>query len=417
MAQDPLHLLCIEPTFPGRLGAVADWLVRKRGYRCQFYCHRVEPREGWPETVGQGLEIVSFKVGGVAAKPAVPWTSVLERGLCYAYGCWEVLEARRPRPVDLVLGRSHGLGSTLFAPAHLPNSPVVNYFDYFYHAHGQDLADELGPELPVEYRHWRRAANAMDLVDLESGATPWTATRWQRDQFPSEYRKDFVVLHDGVDTQRFRPRTTGPRQLAGRVVPPEMRVVSFVARTLDQLRGFDRFMDLANRLMRALSDVLCVVVGVGPVQRGLDVRYYGKDYGAHVLERTPPHDPTRFWCLGTVAPGVVAEVLAASDLHVYPGRPYSVARSLLVALASGCVVLAADTEPVREFVTPGQTGLLVSATDADAWESQARAVLAEPAAYQPLGRAAAALIGERYAQDVTLPTLAALFDRLVEGRR
>jgi hypothetical protein len=31
MAEDPLHLLCVEPRFPGRLGAVADWLVRKRG--------------------------------------------------------------------------------------------------------------------------------------------------------------------------------------------------------------------------------------------------------------------------------------------------------------------------------------------------------------------------------------------------
>jgi hypothetical protein len=33
MVQDPLSLLCIEPHFSGRLGAVADWLVRKRGYR------------------------------------------------------------------------------------------------------------------------------------------------------------------------------------------------------------------------------------------------------------------------------------------------------------------------------------------------------------------------------------------------
>ena len=28
MAQDPLHVLWVEPNFPGRLGAVADWLVQ-----------------------------------------------------------------------------------------------------------------------------------------------------------------------------------------------------------------------------------------------------------------------------------------------------------------------------------------------------------------------------------------------------
>jgi hypothetical protein len=44
MAQDPLALLCIEPCFPGRLGAVADWLVRRRGYRCQFYCANAADR-------------------------------------------------------------------------------------------------------------------------------------------------------------------------------------------------------------------------------------------------------------------------------------------------------------------------------------------------------------------------------------
>ena len=45
MAQDPLHLLCIEPQFPGRLGGVADWLVRRRGYRCQFYCNNTDAQE------------------------------------------------------------------------------------------------------------------------------------------------------------------------------------------------------------------------------------------------------------------------------------------------------------------------------------------------------------------------------------
>src|SRR5215467_6449806 len=66
MAQDPLHVLWVEPTFPGRLGAVADWLVRRRGYRAWFYCHNVDSRESWPPSVGQGLEVQVFGVGGVA---------------------------------------------------------------------------------------------------------------------------------------------------------------------------------------------------------------------------------------------------------------------------------------------------------------------------------------------------------------
>ena len=127
MAQNPLHVLWIEPKFPGRLGAVADWLVRRRGYRSSFYCHTVEPRSSWPPSVGKGLDLQVFGVGGVARESAVAWSRALERSLCYAYGCWEVLDKRRPRPIDLIVGRSADLGSTLFAPVYWPGAPVVNF--------------------------------------------------------------------------------------------------------------------------------------------------------------------------------------------------------------------------------------------------------------------------------------------------
>jgi glycosyltransferase involved in cell wall biosynthesis len=417
MAQDPLNLLCVEPRFPGRLGAVADWLVRRRGYRCWFYCHQADPSEHWPEATGRGLEVVAFPVGGVAREASVAWTRQMERGLCYAYGCWEVLDARRPRPVDLVLGRSAGQGSTLFVPVSLPGVPIVNLFDYFFHPHTHDLADEDGPALPPEYVHWRRSANAVDLLDLENGVTPWTTSAWQRDLYPPEYRDDFVVLHDGVDTRKAPRRPEGPRRIAGRTIPPGTKVVSFVARHLDRLRGFDRFLDLADRLTREDPDVLCIAVGGATVQRTLDVRFYGQDYAAHLLAPRPPKDPDRLWRPGPVAPAVVAQVLAASDLHVYPGRPYVVSRSLLEAMAAGCVVLAWDTAPVREVLAADETGLLVPPDDPDAAVRRARAVLADPAAHRPLGEAAAARMRARYARDVTLPGLAALFDRLrAKGR-
>ena len=96
MHQDPLHVLWVEPHFPGRLGALADWLVRRRGYRCWFYCHTAEPRAHWPASVGHGLEVQTFGVGGVARERTVAWWRTLERSLCYSYGCWEVLERADP---------------------------------------------------------------------------------------------------------------------------------------------------------------------------------------------------------------------------------------------------------------------------------------------------------------------------------
>jgi glycosyltransferase involved in cell wall biosynthesis len=192
-------------------------------------------------------------------------------------------------------------------------------------------------------------------------------------------------------------------------------VVSFVARSTDKLRGLDRFLELANRLQRARPDVLCVVVGGAIVQRGLDVSFHNQDYRAYLTSQTPIHDPSRFWLLDTVRPAVVAELLAASDLHVYPSRPYPVSRSLVQAMASGCVVLAWDTPSVREFLEHGKTALLAS--DLDSAEQLALAALHDPAAHRPLGEAAAMVARERYSQEVTVPALAEHFDRLARKER
>jgi glycosyltransferase involved in cell wall biosynthesis len=421
MAQDPLHVLWVEPTFPGRLGAVADWLVRRRGYRSSFYCNRADARDSWPESVGKGLDLQVFGVGGVARESAVTWSRALERSLCYAYGCWEVLDKKRPRPIDLIVGRSTGLGSALFAPVYWPAAPVVNFLDYFFHAHRHDLAEEAGLETAPAYFHWRRSMAAIDLLDLEQTSLGWTPTDWQRDLFPAEYRDEFLVLHDGVDTRRFGRSSwhamgTGPRSIAGRVISNETRVVSFAARSLDRLRGFDRFLTVASALLRARADVLCVVVGDPIVKRGLDVEFHNSDYPAHLMAQQPPSDADRLWFVGPSSPTVVAEVLAASDLHIAPSRSYPVARSLLEAMATGCVVLASDTDPHREVVAHGRTGLSVDGRDMDGLARQALAVLAEPSAYRPLGDAASVMVRERYSQDVCLPRLAERFTALVAAR-
>jgi glycosyltransferase involved in cell wall biosynthesis len=325
--------------------------------------------------------------------------------------------AQRPFPVDLVLGRSAGLGSTLFTPIFQPGVPMVNFFDYCLAPRSGDLADEDAASLPPAYTHWRRSANAMDLLDLENGVRPWIPTTWQRDLYPQEYRADFLVLFDGVDARRFTPASSRPRVVAGRSLLPGTHVVSFVARNTDRLRGFDRFVDLVNRLLRAGEDVVGVVIGSPFVSNGVDVRCFGQDYRAQTLSKDPPPDEQRLWFLDQVGPEVVAEVLKASTLHVYPSRPYPVSRSLVEAMAAGCVILAWDTPAVREFLTPEQTGLFVPPGDMDTAVQMASSVLRDPVAFRPLGEAAAARARTCFSQDATLPTLAAHFDQLRAGRR
>jgi glycosyltransferase involved in cell wall biosynthesis len=183
------------------------------------------------------------------------------------------------------------------------------------------------------------------------------------------------------------------------------------------VRGFDRFFSLANALLRDRADVICVAVGDPIVRRGLDVVFHNRDYPAHLMAEQPVYDRERFWLLGHSKPAVVAEVLAASDLHVAPSRPYPVARSLLEALACGCVVLASDIEPHRDVLSTGRNALLVAEKDQLGLLHRALDVLTDPVEYQPLGDAGAQLVLEQYSQDVCLPRLAEKFAALALSGR
>ncbi len=49
--------------------------------------------------------------------------------------------------------------------------------------------------------------------------------------------------------------------MAGKTVPPGAKLITFVARSADRLRGFDRFLNLLNRLTRAGEDVIGIAIG------------------------------------------------------------------------------------------------------------------------------------------------------------
>jgi glycosyltransferase involved in cell wall biosynthesis len=414
MSHPPLGLLCIEPTFPGRLGGVADWLVRRRGYRVRFYCQRTEAAERWPEATGKGIEVIQFPVGGIAKETAVDWTRVLERGICYSYGCWEALESRRPLPVDIVLGRSNGLGSSMFAPVTYAAAPVVQFFDSYYEPRHREVGDESESH-PEAYRQWRRAANAIELVELENGVSPWAPTEYQRSLFPAEYRDDFTVIHDGVETRNLPARHRGRHALGGRTIPDGARVITFVARSLTHTRGFDRFVALIERLQSIFPDLIAVAAGGPLVEDPLDYAHYNRDYAAEALAQHPRLDRERLWLPGLLQPDDLRRLLARSDLHVDVSRPRPASRSLVEALAAGCVVLASQNESHREFIEHERNGILV-ANEPEELYARAAASLRGLDAHRPLGEASRQRVLERYARDVTLPRLAGLFERLRNER-
>jgi glycosyltransferase involved in cell wall biosynthesis len=86
-------------------------------------------------------------------------------------------------------------------------------------------------------------------------------------------------------------------------------------------------------------------------------------------------------------------------------------------MSAGCIILASDTPPHREVISPGQSGLLVNGSDTDSLVRHALAVLDDRAAHRPLGDAASDRVNENYSQDVCLPRLAERFSALASAMR
>jgi glycosyltransferase involved in cell wall biosynthesis len=177
------------------------------------------------------------------------------------------------------------------------------------------------------------------------------------------------------------------------------------------MRGFDLFMRLARRIARERSDVLFAVVGQDRSYYGWDRLHTGQSSFKQWVLSQEAYDPSRFLFVEHLQPDQLANLLCMSDLHVYLTVPFVLSWSLFNALASGCVVLGSDVPPVREVISSGVNGLIEPLFDTDRQVDTALRVLADPAAFRPLGQTGRRLIEERYSLEVAIPELKEYFER------
>jgi glycosyltransferase involved in cell wall biosynthesis len=223
-------------------------------------------------------------------------------------------------------------------------------------------------------------------------------------------------VFDGIDTRKWHPMAGAPRQVGGTAVPDGTRIVTYVARGMESMRGFDIFMQAARLLAQRRTDVLFVVVGEDRVCYGGDQKITGQQsFKQWVLSRHD-YDLSRFVFMGTVPPETLAQVLAISDLHIYLTVPFVLSWSLMNALACGATVLASDTPPVREVIEHGENGLLVDFFDVEGFAATAGDVLECPGKYSHLGRNGVELIERRYSLDVCLRQALDLYGEVMATR-
>jgi glycosyltransferase involved in cell wall biosynthesis len=319
----------------------------------------------------------------------------------------------RLRP-DLVVAHG-GRGAPSLFLREVIDCPIVIYCEYYFANQRRDISYriDLPPAEPAPF--FPRCINAPTLVTLVDCDAGYSATTWQKQSFPSRFHPKIEVHFDGIDTNLYRPGPA-PRQIGTATIPPGTRIVTFVSRGLESIRGFDLFMKVAQRIARERADVLFVVVGGEEIHYGWDKLHTGAPSFKQWVMSRDDYDLSRFLFLGRILPERLADILRLSDLHIYLTAPFVLSWSMLDAMASGCVVLASDVPPVREVIEPGRNGLVEPLFDVERLTETALRVLTDPAAFAPLGRAARQTIEEKYSLDVCIPPLGDFFERVVNEK-
>ncbi len=402
-----MHILFVHQNFPAQFGHIGSYLVKNKGVRCTFVSER-------PPGFSDGIERIQYKTKGGATRTTHYCSRTFENNIWHTHAVYEALKARPDIKPDLIVGHS-GFGSTLFL-RELYECPIVNYFEYFYRPGGSDM--DFRPDFPsTELNRLRaRARNGMLLLDLENCDAGYCPTTWQRSNIPDIFHDKVRVIFDGIDTDVWHPVPIESRTIAGQTIPEEMKIVTYVSRGMESMRGFDMFMKAAKRLCAMRKDVVFVIVGEDRCCYGGDDKITGtKSFKQWVLSQDE-YDLSRFHFLGRIPPLELVKLFSLSHLHIYLTVPFVLSWSLMDSLACGATVLASDTAPVRDMVEHGVNGLLVDFFDTERMAEMANDVLDAPEDYNHLGEAGAEMIRTNYSLEVCLPQMEELYQFVLEGR-
>lgn len=373
-------ILFVHDSFPGQFGALCrDFAAR--GWAVAF-------ATAAPPARADGIRLLPYAPHRDPAPGTHPYAQPMDRAALRAQGFARAAFAAHKdgfRP-DVVVSHA-GWGAGMFARQIFPGARVIAYCEWWYRFPGADVAwlrDQGYPHpAGAEAALHEQARNAPIALELAAADAIVCPTAFQAAQFPPAFRDRMTVLHDGIDTDRFRPCPAGTGDTLDGRLPAGARLVTYATRGMEPHRGFPEFIAALPAVFAANRRAVAVIAGDNRVCYGGSA-LRGIDWKARALA-SHDIDPARVQFVGTLDGPAYLRLLRRSDAHVYLTVPFVLSWSMLEAMSTGCALVASDTAPVREFADP-DTAALADLADPRTIAAAITGTLAGPAT----GRRAAA---------------------------
>lgn len=310
-------------------------------------------------------------------------------------------------------------GEAMFLPHVWPKAKLALYCEMLYKTDGLD--SNFDPEFPREHEGPAEAARLMirclpQSLLWNTAVAGLSPTVFQADTYPEPMRHKIRVIHDGIDTDLVQPGPAQQMQAGnGHIFNSGDEIITFINRNLEPLRGYHCFLRALPELQRLRPNAHTIIIGGNDVSYG-KAPEHGSWKDHFLAEVRDELDLSRVHFVGKVPYGIYLNILRLSSAHIYLTYPFVASWSLAEALATGVPVIASATEPVLEFITDRENGLLVNFFDKAALVERTCEILEDRALAQRLGAEARTRIVANYdLKRVSLPQQLAWLDEVARG--
>jgi len=252
---------------------------------------------------------------------------------------------------------------------------------------------------PWHHRVDRWTSYLTDRITAVSEATRLFAIREEG------IRPELVVtLRNGINLERFCSvfKESARRLIRSELSIPEDTIVLTIIGRLHPQKGHSVLFDALEDLTDLPAPWHLLVVGDGPLRRPLEQRVLQSKLNLRVIFTGLRSD--------------IPEILAASDVFVFPSLYEGLPNAVLEAMAMGLPIIASDADGIPELVLEGLTGRLVPCGDCDALRSGLVEAIQHPELRRRWGEAGRRRVVEEFSLATMLKELHELYATLLNER-
>lgn len=350
-----MRFLFIHQNMPGQFKHLAPELAR-RGHEVFFATKREDIKI-------PGVHKLLYKLPRDPNPKIHHYLMASERAILHGQQvvrlCQALLKANKVP--DLIIAHP-SWGESMFVKDIFPDVPVITYGEFYFDARWADPQANEKPELALDKACRSHFAVLHILSGLVDAHTIWCPTKWQSTTFPKDVQPKIKTIFDGIDVEAAKPNPEATFTLPdGQVIKAGDEVITYVARNLEPSRGFVTFMRSLPEILKTRPKAKIIIVGGDGISYSKPPKDAANWREAMLAE--VEIDPKRVFFLGQIPYNHFLKVLQVSKLHVYLTMPFVLSWSFMEAMASGCLILASDCQPVREVLEPGKNGLKTTFDD------------------------------------------------------